>query len=263
MRVFAFSRTNIWIVGSLLLLLTGCGRQSTRVAEKPIDDHVSASKTAPLTSSVPSAPPTPLEVQHAVARVLGTNVVMLEGKPVTLTGDFNGDTYSDLVIAVKPVPKKLNEINAELANWQIQDPRHTYVPPKNATTGALPKVPKAEKVKSGEALLVVIHGDGALGWRDPLAIQTYLLREMMGESFEVTKPSKALIRDFGQFPSVRDVISENLQGKRGVIYWTGAAYAWHAEEQDVRSKPRTHRRHKSAEIQSTSLSMSFPAGSGR
>jgi hypothetical protein len=46
---------------------------------------------------------------------------------------------------------------------------------------------------------------------------------------QVVKPSSELAKDFGEFPSERDVIAENLSGKYGVIYWTGAAYAWHVE----------------------------------
>jgi len=93
----------------------------------------------------------------------------------------------------------------------------------------LPPSPKPEKVRAGETLLVVVHGYGPKGWRDPLAGQTYVLMQAAGKMLQVVKPSSELAKDFGEFPSERDVIAENLSGKYGVIYWTGAAYAWHVE----------------------------------
>ena len=175
-------------------------------------------------------PPTPGEVQATVARVLGSDVFVIGGdKPVALMGDFNGDTYPDLAVAVKPASDKLDDINAELANWLVENPRHSYVAPRNKSTVTLPPSPKPEKVRAGETLLVVVHGYGPKGWRDPLAGQTYVLRQAAGKMLQVAKPSSELAKDFGEFPSARDVIAENLSGKHGVIYWTGAAYAWHVE----------------------------------
>jgi hypothetical protein len=230
MRSYMHPAHKVLIAVSVFLVFTGCGRKSNRAVEQPIPMEASSQVRTTPASSTPAPAPTPAEVREAVARVLGTDVVPIGGDtPVAVMGDFNGDTYADLVVAVKPVLSRLGDINADLANWLIQNPRHSYVPPSNKTVVALPPAPGPEKVTVGETLLVVIHGQGPQGWRDPLARQTYLLREAAGRMLRVAKPTEALARDFGAFPSARDVIAETLSGSPGVIYWTGAAYAWHAE----------------------------------
>jgi len=260
MKICVLAHVKLWLIGSVLLLMA-CDARPNRLAEKPIESQVWAAKTAVVAPAVPSPPPTPAEIYDTVTRVLGTNVVVEGKKPVALTGDFNGDSFSDLVVVVTPESNKLADINGELANWQIQAPRRAYVPPRSAEVAVLPNIPRPERVKKGEPLLLVIHGDGPSGWRDPLARQTYLLREVAGDSLEVGKPSAALIRDFGQFPSARDVICETLGGIPGVIYWTGASYAWHAEEQETRPKPRFDSARNSTDRQARSASIALPAGS--
>jgi hypothetical protein len=215
---------------SALLVLAGCARNAQRVSEQPIAVQVASAPNSGEATMSPAPPPTPAEVQATVARVLGSDVFVIGGdKPIALMGDFNGDTYPDLAVAVKPASDKLDDINAELPNWLVQNPRHSYVAPRNKSTVTLPPSPKPEKVRRGETLLVVFHGYGPKGWRDPLASQTYLLSQAAGKMLQVSKPSSELAKDFGEFPSARDVIAENLSGKHGVIYWTGAAYAWHVE----------------------------------
>jgi hypothetical protein len=219
------------LIGILgLLPLAGCARNAQRVSEQPIAVQVASAPNSGEATMSLAPPPTPGEVQATVARVLGSDVFVIGGdKPVALMGDFNGDTYPDLAVAVKPASDKLDDINAELANWLVENPRHSYVAPRNKSTVTLPPSPKPEKVRAGETLLIVVHGYGPKGWRDPLAGQTYVLTQAAGKMLQVAKPSSELAKDFGEFPSERDVIAENLSGKRGVIYWTGAAYAWHVE----------------------------------
>ena len=219
----------------VLLLISGlvaCGPASTRVSERPIP---SAALSAPVVASAkpvlaPLDPPTAHDVQAAVHRVFADDVVLLDREaPRFSTGDFNGDGSQDLMVAVKPSPRKLAEINNQLANWTIQNPLTAYVPPRHQKVVTMPPVPKPEQVRAGETLLAVIHGYGNAGWRDPLARQAYLLRAAAGSSPTVQQPSPSLLHDFGVFPSPRQVLAEDLGGRRGVLYWTGAGYAWHTE----------------------------------
>jgi hypothetical protein len=212
------------------LALNGCSRNVGRAVEQPITVEAATVKTADTAVMKPIPPPTVKETEATVSRLFRGDVSVLGGRQaMVLTGDFNGDSSMDLAVAVKPNPAKLSEVNAALANWTVQDPHHSYVAPRDKSVVTLPPVEKPEKVKAGETLLVVIHGCGAEGWRDPLASQMYILREAIGTGAHVAKPSPALAKDFGPFPSPRDVISETYTRKHGVIYWTGAAYAWHAE----------------------------------
>lgn len=213
--------------------LVACGPGSNGVSEKPIPSTslgtmaVSASRS----SAPPLAPPTAKDVSAAVHRVFGDDVLIPDQQnPHYVTGDFNGDNSPDLVVEVKAEPARLADINNELANWTIQNPRLVYVPPQNQRVVKLPPVPKPEQVRAGETLLAVIHGYGTAGWRDNRARQAYLLRQATGSSPVVEQPSPSLVHDFGVFPSPRQVLAEELGGRPGVLYWTGATYAWHPEK---------------------------------
>lgn len=230
MRVFFRLFFGASIFSMISLALNGCSGDVGRTVEQPITAEAATVKAVETAVMKPIPPPTVNETEATVTRLFGGDVTVLRGRQaIVLVGDFNGDSSTDLAVAVKPNPAKLSEINAALANWTVQDPRHSYVAPKNKSVVTLPPIEKPEKVKAGETLLLVIHGCGAQGWRDTLASQMYLLREADGAGVRVAKPSPALAKDFGPFPSPRDVISETYAGKHGVIYWTGAAYAWHAE----------------------------------
>jgi hypothetical protein len=239
MRIQRSARIHFSSASFLLLVLflfcghSACNSDATRV-EKPIVAKTSRTNTetgATSPAAEAAMPAGPEDVQQAVHRVFGEDVVIVGGdKAIFVTGDFNGDGYQDLLVLVRPANNKLAEINDELANWIIQNPRHTYVPPRNRKVVLLPPPPKPEKVRPGEPLLAVIHGYGSAGWRNPIARQAYLLREATGKSLRVAQPSEKLRQDFGRFPSTRDLIAEDLGGINGVLYWTGAGYGWHSEQ---------------------------------
>lgn len=212
--------------------LVACGSGSTRVSEKPIPPAtlLPAALTPSKPSMQPVGPPTTDEVQQAVRRVFGEDVVLLDHENPFIVGDFNGDGSQDLMARVKAVPARLADINNELANWTIENPLTAYVPPQHQKVVRMPPVPKTEQVRAGEILLAVIHGYGNAGWRDRLARQAYLLRAAAGSSPTVQQPSPGLLHDFGIFPSPRQVLAEDLGGRHGVLYWTGATYAWHHEK---------------------------------
>jgi len=229
MHVFSRIYLGISIGTTACVLLSGCN-SGNRAVEQPITVEAATVKAVETTAMKPISPPTRKETEERVARIFHGDVSIVGGRQaMVLIGDFNGDSSMDLAVAVRPNPAKLREVNSALANWTVQDPHHSYVAPKDKSVVVVPPIGKPAEVKAGEPLLVVIHGCGADGWRDPLATQTYLLTKAIGSGAKVAKPSQALAKDFGPFPSPRDVISETYAGKHGVIYWTGAAYAWHAE----------------------------------
>jgi hypothetical protein len=217
----------------LVLALPACGPNAGSVREKPIPPE-SVPESLPLrdhrTAAPQLAPPTDEEVRQTIQRVFGDDILVdRHPRPRFVAGDFNGDGSQDLLVAVKPVKEKLPDINSDVANWIVQNPRHSYAPLRNKRAVVPPPAPNTDKVRPGETLLAVIHGYGPAGWRDPMALQAYLLCDAAGTSFRVSQPSRKLIRDFGAFPDSRDVVAENLGGSAGVLFWTGAAYAWHRE----------------------------------
>lgn len=194
-----------------------------------------ASPTSAATVATPAAPPQPSEVQAALTRVYQTTVVADErGLASAVTGDFNGDASQDIAIVVKPNPAQLSEINSELSNWILEDPRHVLPPAMAARVdqGATPPAPRVQ-VEAGNTLLAVIHGFQSEGWRNADAKQTYLLRNAAGTEMHTQTSAEArrLFKEAAaahHLPYVRgDLIWQVLDGKTGCLYWTGAKYAWY------------------------------------
>jgi hypothetical protein len=167
------------------------------------------------------------EVREALARVFDKAVAVDEQHaPAFVIGDFNGDGSEDLAIVGRAAGNSLAEINSELANWTLEDPTAVPIPGTKAAERTLPPNPvRAEKT---DVLLAIIHGVGAQGWRNREARQTYLLKNGAGSNITV-QPLKKLRDSAGKnhLPPLRgDAISEMLGGKSGILFWTGAKYAW-------------------------------------
>lgn len=231
----------------LLLIISiffnACAKQpatSEKSGEQPIataSPAVPASSPTPNMSVTPDdahalSPPNPAEARGAVARVYGNAVVVdTSSAPGFITGDFNGDGSQDIAIVAKPAKGKLEELNSELANWILEDPRQA-APPDNHSSDAQPTVKAVEplKVQQNDLLLIVIHGYKQDGWRNAEAKQSYLLRNSVGQmmSAQPVRELQSLAGNRIKLPRQNgDIIRETLSGQQGFIYWTGAKYAWH------------------------------------
>ena len=183
---------------------------------------------------LPTAEPTPFpsppaiaapafaEVQPTLDRVFDQTLTMDRvARPAFVAGDFNGDEVTDLAVAVRPRSgDALPALNAELANWSVQD----AAAPATLTLSQ----PEPVKVAAGDLLLAVVHGVGAGGWRDPQARQCYLVKNAVGSSLQQRPLSgvPATIRMRANRTHAGDVITGNRGGERGLILWTGATYIW-------------------------------------
>jgi len=240
----AQSTFTIVILGSVLLALA-CGKSADEAKTPQPEPHaVSSSSPTPMTSPIlratatpmeanqPSGPPPKLdEVRDAMARVFDKAVALDERHvPGFFVGDFNGDGSEDLAVAGRPSENSLPEINNELANWTLEDPRAVPIPgTKEAEQGLPPKPVRAEK---SDWLLAIIHGVGTLGWRNHDARQTFVLKNGAGSNILVLTRTK-LRTSAGDvhLPPLRgDVISQTLGGRSGILFWTGAKYAWYSPE---------------------------------
>src|SRR5258707_11015673 len=144
---------------SALLMLTAwsslsCGKSSDQEKPSELAPRVEANATPtpqtlqllqPAASPSPPAPPAPPpqldEVRSAMARVFA-KAVEPETTNATafVAGDFNGDGSTDLAVITKVSATSLKEINNELANWLLEDPRSVPVPGTEAANrGAPPK----------------------------------------------------------------------------------------------------------------------------
>jgi hypothetical protein len=175
-------------------------------------------------------PPKPEEVREVIARVYKDAVTIEMSHPTGyIVGDFNGDGSQDIAVVVRPAKGKLEEINSEVANWIMEDPRKVVLPDPHKSVQKLPPSSGPVKAEADDILLTIIHGYKQEGWRNPEAQQAYMLYDAVGRSMTAA-PVKKLQSATGNKnePSRSgDVIKQTLEGEPGFLYWTGAKYAWH------------------------------------
>ena len=224
----------------LLCLLTACVL-SAACRESAGTGGNSSPQNAP--SSVVNATPTPTEVQQSAEAKPATNaearaslervykqaVAVDESRPDSfITGDFNGDGSGDLAVAVKPSRDTLDEINSEVSNWIVSDPRAAVPFDPNRTKQTTPPT-GAVKIEQSDALLAIVHGHGAEGWRSAQATQSYLLKGVAAQGLRAVA-----VKDYPPALVVRkdlnaevDIISGKLAGVDGFLYWSRGKYVWH------------------------------------
>lgn len=172
--------------------------------------------------------PTPGEVRNAIARIYKNTVIVDTTR--FIVGDFNGDGLQDVAAVVKPAEGMLAELNSEVANWILEEPQKVVLPNPTKTTQQFPPRPEPTRVEQLDTLLAVLHGYGTNGWRDPRARQTYLLKNAIGSNMksEQLEDVMRMVRGKHGLPKLRgDVISEAIAGETGLLYYTGARYAWY------------------------------------
>jgi hypothetical protein len=204
------------LCGSLAVVFALARERPRPVTEAEGTPRLLPPVEAAPTGTLPEAPPRPAEIPLAVTRVFAATVDL--ARPSTfVAADLNGDGAQDLAVVVRAVPQRLAEINSEVANWIVQDPRGP------ATTDR----PGRTSVRGDEKLLAVIHGHGPAGWRNPEARQGYLVtdvpRGMKARPLEDVVPKE---RAPDRPP--RDVIVGDLAGSPGFLYWSGVRYVWHS-----------------------------------
>jgi hypothetical protein len=221
----------------LILLLTAavmmCG--CVKPPEQPRLEQPAAPETAqpsPVTEESKTEPavhlssPAPSEVSNAIERMYKNAVIVEAGRFVV--GDFNGDGAQDVAVVVKPAEGMLAELNSEVANWILEEPQKVVLPDPSKTTQQLPHRPEPTRVERSDTLLAVLHGYGPAGWRDPRAMQTYLLKNAVGSNMKSQSLTEGLktARGKGVPKLLGDIIKEAIGGESGFLYYTGARYAW-------------------------------------
>jgi hypothetical protein len=181
-------------------------------------------------ASPPSAPPKASEVQAALARTYKGAVAFDERGPLVI-GDFNGDGSQDIAVVVRASKDKLAELNDELSNWIVADPLKVQPPDPRSFdphqgVQKLSPAPARPRVEAGDALVVVIHGFKESGWRNPEAMQTYLLKNVAGADLRAEPRAAAQSDAQKRLRLLGDVIRERLGDESGFLYWTGASYGW-------------------------------------
>lgn len=197
----------------LLTLLTGCS--SSNVEQPPVAKPA-PSQAAEQPKPADTSPPTESEVQQAVKRVF-KDAAVIDGSHKTsfLAGDFNGDQSQDLGVVLKVAPGKVAEMNEQFPAWILRD-----VFPHPGTPWVL--------VEDKDTLLAIIHGYGPKGWRDPEATQTYLLKNAVGTQMGVQSGKDFVAANQGKkLPRLHgDLISEEIHGRPGFLYYAEITYAW-------------------------------------
>lgn len=233
-RAKSLSLVRLALAATMLAALQGCASNHAQNVEKPI---AAATPQPPLAGS-PVAPtklppPTKAQVEEAFRRVFGDDLVAQSddgsGQATFIVGDFNGDQSEDLALIVRPATGKLDDVNNELANWIIQDADKAFVPPPGKTVVVAPKQERP-RIEPGEQVLAIIHGVGPKGWRNPDARQAYIVKHAAA-TLQGTAPSisQRAIRAM-KLPVETQIIKEIRNNRKGFLFWTGGAYAWHPEQ---------------------------------
>ncbi len=202
--------------------------QAAAEAPPPASEPAAASEAdeAAAAAAAQQLPaPNDAEVRAAVERIFkGAVTVGTPRGPYFTAGDFNGDASQDLAVAVAPAPGRLGELNDELAGWIVKDP---FAPLNGGL--AYGEARQRVLVEEGDALLVVIHGFGVMGWRDAQATQTYVLKDAAGAQMKASAQKAALASgEEGKIPRLLgDVIAETVGGRTGFLYYNGAHYLWY------------------------------------
>lgn len=199
--------------------LLSCSKVDKRKAEAPPVQVTNAVPAEP-TNQVSSPPAPDLGmVEEAVKRVFGDSALLDKNrKPIFVTGDFNGDLSQDVAVVLRPAPDKLSNLNEEFPRWIIRD----------LFERGESRVPRL-RVAANEALLAIIHGYEANGWRDPQATQTYLLKNAVGSGMQTHQAKVVTAATTGKkVPRFRgEVIGEVLNGTSGYVYYAEATYSWY------------------------------------
>src|SRR5262245_14294986 len=175
-------------------------------------------------------PPQPAEAQEVIKRIYGQTVFVESSLPqYFVAGDLNGDNSIDLAVAVRPTPGHLAELNDEVANWIRCDPQKVNPPTPQPHGHFLLQMTEPTVIGQQDLLLAVVHGYGPQGWRSPRARQTYLLKNAVGSGIKLTPFNEAvkIVRKYKDPPQLHgDVVSQTLDNHQGLLYYTGAKYAW-------------------------------------
>lgn len=225
---------NFFAMTILLSLLSACAKpeeekQTIAAKETPVvSEEIKPAAELPVADEKMKLPePSKDELRSSIQRLYKD--VLITDEKQFVVGDFNGDTYQDVAVVVKPMQEKLSEINSEVANWILEDPNKIPLP--DPTKAIQPISAKLEPVvvESKDVLIAVIHGYGQSGWRSAEAIQTYLLKNAVGNNMK-TQAGKEIFKEMKAVKNLPllngDVIRQTLAGKQGFLYFTGAKYVW-------------------------------------
>jgi hypothetical protein len=219
------------IVIASLILYQGCSSKSQKSAQPSTAQSAQAAPPPVKPIEAPSASsPAPGEIRAVIQRIYKDAAMVDESRADAFTvGDFNGDDSQDIAIFIRPVKGKLPQLNDEYANWIIEDPHSMPQAEIPGKTQSPAKNPAPVKIQQSDALLTIVHGYQQDGWRNPMATQTYLLRNAAGADVQVETAKEMMRsnRNGNNLPGLRgDLIRETLAGESGFLYWTGAHYAW-------------------------------------
>jgi hypothetical protein len=228
-------------IPSLFLLITiicaaisACSRskrqEETRL-QKEQQPQMVALPSTPALGPPELRPPEPTEAHEAIRRVYGETVFVDPSHPkYFIAGDFNGDDSIDLAVVVRPARGQVAKLNNELANWIRCDPQKVKPPVPQRHGRILLQMVEPTVIEEHDLLLAVIHGYGPEGWRNPQARQSYLLKNAVGDEVKLTQFKEAvkIVGKYKDSPRLRgDVVSQTIDNKHGLLYYTGAKYAWH------------------------------------
>lgn len=231
----------LFVIVAASAILFGCSKppEAKPVAEQdavPPPTEPASQPTQPI-QNPELPPPTTEDVRKAVERIFKSAVAIDQDRsPGFLVGDFNGDLSQDLAVIVKPGAGKLSDLNQEFPNWIAREPLKDLLLPKSrvlsvaARSSNNPASGQTIRFEQNDVLMAIIHGNGPMGWHDPDATQTHLLRDVVGTKLR-TLPLKDAVKAYSgirPFPTIHgDLIQQTLIGQSGFLHFSGGIYGWY------------------------------------
>jgi hypothetical protein len=208
-----------------LLLIALCVAGSAlylRLRPRPtVPSYEEAVVPAAVPTSAPAAAdtrPTRASVRPVIEQLFAGALVPQERGGFAV-GDFDGDAAADLAVVVRPVDAAARASLAEPSpSFRLQDAE---------APGPPPATPRA--IADEERLLAIVHGVAGASWGDGTVDRPgYLVRNAVGARLRAVplETLPAAVRMRITRAHVGDVIAEERGGRRGIVFWNGAAYVW-------------------------------------
>lgn len=163
----------------------------------------------------PAMAPLPAGVDEAVKRQFGDNFTVVGdfATPV-FTADFDGDSVEDVVVVARVQKPAQILADAELLNYKVLDPHHTYFGFGD------PKVTAGFNVDEERSkTLLVIHGSGKEAWRAAAPKAKFAL-------INVPFDRLGVVRMKFKKKVVTAITADETRVMSSLLYFDGKKYRW-------------------------------------
>jgi hypothetical protein len=194
-----------------------------------------APEQPPQPVPVVAAVPAPADLQEIVTKQFGPNFKVASQRQATthylhepadrpqwnslMTGDLDGDGVEDAVI----VARAKNAFGGQIPfGYRVIDPYFSAFGYGNPMiTGGM-----AEEHPDGNYMVLVIHGAGPEGWRNPKPKAKFVMINLPFNTINVATINVEKKKNKPPKEETAIVLEEDGSAQSSIVVWTGRAYKW-------------------------------------